>query len=975
MAGSITTATLVARLIADTTMFTAGLRSADAGLTGTTARMVAMGNSAGALAKKMMVPAMAIAAFGGVAVKMAVEWEHGLTKIATLTTATTEDVAAFADTMMRVSSEVGIGPNKLSEGMFLLASSGLSAKSAMSALEMSAQASALGLGDVGTIADAVSSGINAYGEANLSARDATNALINAVKMGKMKPEELAGAIGKVIPIAKSMGVTFQEVVADMASLTQIGLSSSIASTALRATMIAIVHPTKDASAALAIMSQKNADIPKTFADIRAAIEQHGLVPTLQSISTAVNGDVTAMTKLFPEARALTGVLAWTGANAKNSARNYEALAANTDMLAKGMDYLAKQPGFQLKRSMNELQISMMKFGDAILPAVSKMMTGYAAIFHAFSSLPKPILFAVGVAGAFFVSLTLLLWVFGKIAAAVELVTAAIEAMTVAEITAEAVNPFLALAAAVALVVTALWALNRSAGPPKDLVDAMTNSLRDNKTALDDTTVAMLRKSLGDRHQMDDLKRLESRLTAGTHGFALFLAAVDGNKRSQREFRQALLDSGEIVLKNGNHIEASAKAQAEWVRTGKQVTQGSLDSQVVMSGNVGLYKTFTDAIAANKAAHKTLREELAGTTDGMTAFENAQAAAQLNGQTLVRTLDDMKADLEATDAAASAAKTSLDWLFGASTGLVEAEIAQRRASAEMIKTLLDGNSTFEDNTDAVVRNFTALQELAAQQARNNVPLTEWKNNLADGAAAMIDQAINAHASTDVLKKLAEAMNLPKDVISNIGLPGIDNKQLMLTAFLQTLQQIDGTDPNSVVTLGADTSGAIAGIGAVNSALGAYITQWTTYWTTATGNPAGSMGPNGPQAPGPRQTPTAPVLTVDGVNAIELANAFQGWASGGITTHRQMRLIGEGGPEAVVPLGSSPSAQRNRARVLAQAGIGSDTSVVSAGASSTNNTYHVTVNVPATADAGKVGQSVVDALVAWSRRNGAVPISTR
>ena len=965
MAGSITTATLVARLIADTSQFAAGMRSADATLMTSTQRFTAMGRTAGDLSKKMMGPAMAVAAIGGLAVRSAMKYEEGLTKIATLTTATTADVEAFSAAMMRVGSETGIAPVKLTDAMFMLASSGLSASSAMDALEMSAQASAMGLGDAGTIADAVSSAINAYGESNLSARDATNALINAVKMGKMKPEELAGSLGKVIPMAKAMGVSFQEVVGDMASLTQIGLSSALASTALRATLMAIVHPTKDASAALAIMSSKNREIPATFAGIQASIKDKGLVPTLQGISDAVNGNATAMTSLFPEARALSGVLAWTGGNAENSAKNFEALKKNTDMLSKGMDYLAKQPGFQMKRSLTELQISLQKFGDAILPAVSKMMSGYAQIAKAFGDLPKPILFAIGAAGTFFVSLALLLFIFGKIAAVIDTVTAAITAMTAAEITAESVNPFLAVAAAVAILAATMWSLTRSAGPPKDLVEAMTKSLETNKTVIDDTTVAMMRQRLAHAHQLDDLKRLETRLDAGVHGFALWTAAIGGNVTAQRQLRRAMLESGEVELRRAGGQRTSLAQQEAWIRTGKVITDGAVLQRTAISGNIGLWKQFETGIQSNAAAHQTLREKLWQTTDGMTAFQTAQAGARANGETLVRTLDDMKADLEATDAAAQDAKTSLDWLFGASTSLVEAQVKAARSRAEMIKTLTDGTASTLDDTDAVVANFTALQDLASQQARNNVPLTEWKNGLAMGSAELIKPAIASGASVDTLKALAAAMSLPKDVQTQIGLPGIDNASLMVNALLDKLKEIDQTDPTSTVTIDGDSSGAVGALGRLKGAL--ENTDLT--WQGIMGH--GFVGPT---------LPLTPQQEAEAAFRKALANALaqgmpNGHAAGGVFTQRHVGIVGEAGPEAIVPLGSSPDAQKNRAHVLEAIGASAGAAMISGGGGSTvSNTFEVTVNVPPTADPSRVGQSVVDALVAWSRRNGSIPVKT-
>lgn len=76
----------------------------------------------------------------------------------------------------------------------------------------------------------------------------------------------------------------------------------------------------------------------------------------------------------------------------------------------------------------------------------------------------------------------------------------------------------------------------------------------------------------------------------------------------------------------------------------------------------------------------------------------------------------------------------------------------------------------------------------------------------------------------------------------------------------------------------------------------------------------------------------------------------FADGGLVTQPTRALIGEAGPEAVIPL-----------RELNNMGMGS-------------TTININVSVPPTADQNRVGQAVVDALVAWQRRNGTVPIRT-
>ncbi|HEY7821572.1 MAG TPA: hypothetical protein VIG24_02000 [Acidimicrobiia bacterium] len=82
--------------------------------------------------------------------------------------------------------------------------------------------------------------------------------------------------------------------------------------------------------------------------------------------------------------------------------------------------------------------------------------------------------------------------------------------------------------------------------------------------------------------------------------------------------------------------------------------------------------------------------------------------------------------------------------------------------------------------------------------------------------------------------------------------------------------------------------------------------------------------------------------DNLAALEAAN-IAALAEGGIVTAPTMALIGEAGPEAVVPLG------RN-------SGFG--------------NQIHITVNAGVGSDGAEVGRQVVDAIKAYERRNGRV-----
>ena len=113
----------------------------------------------------------------------------------------------------------------------------------METLEASARAAAIGLGDVTDIADLATSTLNAYGEENISAVGATDVLTAAVREGKLEASELAGSMGRVLPIASAMGVQFHEVGAAFAALSRTGTNAAEAATQVRGILSSLLRPT------------------------------------------------------------------------------------------------------------------------------------------------------------------------------------------------------------------------------------------------------------------------------------------------------------------------------------------------------------------------------------------------------------------------------------------------------------------------------------------------------------------------------------------------------------------------------------------------------------------------------------------------------------------------------------------------------------------------------------------------------------
>jgi len=334
-----------------------------------------------------------LAASGAAAVKLASSFDASFAKMVSLAGVATSEVGGLKEQVLALSGTTAQSPQELADALYFLRSSGLDASAAMDALEVSAKASAAGLGDTATIADAVSSAMNAYGSDVLSAAEASDVLLATVREGKGEPEELAAAIGRVIAPAEALGVEFYEVGAALASMTQVGLDADEATTSLRGTLMALQNPTKEQADALEEMGF-------SLQQVRDVVANEGLLAGLTMLAQGAEGNVEAMSALFGNVRALNGVLIMTGENAPKTAETLDRLAGSAGSTDRAFDSMADTAGFKMSQAWADLQTAMIQVGDVLLPIGASIAGGVSDIVGVFNDLPGPIQTAIVALGGF-----------------------------------------------------------------------------------------------------------------------------------------------------------------------------------------------------------------------------------------------------------------------------------------------------------------------------------------------------------------------------------------------------------------------------------------------------------------------------------------------------------------------------------------------------------------------------------------------
>ena len=305
------------------------------------------------------IAAGAVTAVAVAGVREAAAFESSIAKIEGLVGVGGEQLDKLAQSARELGPEFGKSANEAADALFFITSAGLRGDAAITVLEASLKGAAIGLGDTKTIADLATSAVNAYGESNLDGAQAVDVLTEAVRLGKLEPAELAGAMGQVLPLASNMGVSFDQVGAALAGMSKTGTDASTASTQLRQILATIAKPTNEAETALAEMGL-------SAEGLRTQIREEGLFSALETLTEAFDGNIEATSEVFGNVRALSGVLDLMGASAEDNREVFNLLADDTGVLDEAFAITADTAEFKFNQSMGLVKETLLGIGEDLI---------------------------------------------------------------------------------------------------------------------------------------------------------------------------------------------------------------------------------------------------------------------------------------------------------------------------------------------------------------------------------------------------------------------------------------------------------------------------------------------------------------------------------------------------------------------------------------------------------------------------------
>ena len=286
------------------------------------------------------------------------EFRKNMLEVATISTQVTDDMTGFMNQVMSITQEIPIKAPEAAKALYSIVSAGHDGAAGMKILEVSAKAAVGGLTETETAADAVTTILNAYKMSAEEAGTVSDQLFTTVRLGKTTFGELGASIAQVAPIAAAYGISIDQVLGAVASLTKQGTPTSQAMTQIRAAIQGTAGELGD-----------------------AAFQGRTFQEALQLINEKAGGSASKMKEMLGTDEGLAATLALTGKNAKSAASDLGELQNSLGATEAAFEKMKDAADNQLTLLANNVQAYLRPLGEKILKEVSDIAKAFNEAFE------------------------------------------------------------------------------------------------------------------------------------------------------------------------------------------------------------------------------------------------------------------------------------------------------------------------------------------------------------------------------------------------------------------------------------------------------------------------------------------------------------------------------------------------------------------------------------------------------------------
>jgi len=295
--------------------------------------------------------------------KFSSDFEDAMLEVSTISKMVTNDYEGMS---LRIIEMSRIFPEKavvLTKALYQIVSAGYDSAIALDILTNSTKLATAAVTDTFTAADAVTSVMNAYGEAAGDAAAISDKLFTIVRLGKTTMRELGPEITTVTGLAAQAGLSFNELSAVVAESVKT-LRTPIAMTGIRGILTAVMKPAEEAQQ---LISDLLLVAGKTGFEFNiAAARSMGFVNFLKEVMVLTKGDTELLAQLFPNIRGLTGLLSVATDSGDRLSRTLREIEDSADAVNEAFAKMEKSSTNKIKIMVNNVLADLKSFGDTLI---------------------------------------------------------------------------------------------------------------------------------------------------------------------------------------------------------------------------------------------------------------------------------------------------------------------------------------------------------------------------------------------------------------------------------------------------------------------------------------------------------------------------------------------------------------------------------------------------------------------------------
>ena len=357
-----TLATLVVKLVGDISSFQKSMEDAQGKLESAGGAMKSVGAG---LSVGVSAPILGI---GTAATIASTQFNEGMANVASLGEEAAGKIAAWKPQIQEVAIATGKSTTDMASGMYQVVSAYGSGSEAVAQLGLNAKLAAAGLSTVSEAIGLTSAVTKGYGDTSLAAQqNVADLAMQTVAMGQTTFPDLAASMGRVVPIAASLGVTQQELFGVMATATGVTGQTAEVSTQLRGVLQSLMAPTGDMATLMKSMGYESG---------QAMLQSLGLQGTIDAVVKAANDGGVPLQKYIGSIEGQTLALALAGPQADTFRAKLDAMGSASGMLDKAFAAQTSgvnESGFAMEQAKIKVEVLLQRLGDGLAPAIIKVI--------------------------------------------------------------------------------------------------------------------------------------------------------------------------------------------------------------------------------------------------------------------------------------------------------------------------------------------------------------------------------------------------------------------------------------------------------------------------------------------------------------------------------------------------------------------------------------------------------------------------